>query len=195
MTVATRPRMGLEEYLNYDDGTDTRYELVDGVLVAMGAENTINPQIAMFLAFAFGALGIAPYRLAIGHQIVVSSPKVTARQPDLIVHSETSEAAISGDGKLLRFDQPAPLLVVEVVSPGAPGSENYDRDYIEKRSEYALRGIPEYWIVDPQRQVVSVLTLQNGQYIERRFTGDDAIVSATFPNLSLTVQAVLKAGR
>jgi hypothetical protein len=30
MTVATQRRMSLEEYLNYDDGTDTRYELVDG---------------------------------------------------------------------------------------------------------------------------------------------------------------------
>lgn len=30
MTIATKP-MTLEDYLNYDDGTDTRYELVDGI--------------------------------------------------------------------------------------------------------------------------------------------------------------------
>jgi Uma2 family endonuclease len=42
MTVATARRMSLKEYLIYDDGTETRYELVDGVLVAMGAESTIN---------------------------------------------------------------------------------------------------------------------------------------------------------
>ena len=39
MTIATNQRLTLEEYLSYDDGTDTRHELVDGVLVAMGAES------------------------------------------------------------------------------------------------------------------------------------------------------------
>ncbi|WP_367889252.1 Uma2 family endonuclease [Leptolyngbya iicbica] len=43
---------------------------------------------------------------------------------------------------------PAPLLVVEVVSPG---KVNEDRDYRYKRSEYATRGIGEYWIIDPSR--------------------------------------------
>ncbi len=52
-----------EEYLDYDDGTDTRYELVDGVLVEMGAESTLNTQIAVFLLLTFAALGIARYGL------------------------------------------------------------------------------------------------------------------------------------
>jgi Uma2 family endonuclease len=43
MTVATRSRMSLEEYLTYEDGTDARYEWVDGVLVEMGAESTGEP--------------------------------------------------------------------------------------------------------------------------------------------------------
>jgi Uma2 family endonuclease len=45
MAVATRRSMSLEEYLIYDDGMDTRYELVDEVLVEMGAESTINAWI------------------------------------------------------------------------------------------------------------------------------------------------------
>jgi Putative restriction endonuclease len=53
--------MTLEEYLTYDDGTDTRYELADGVLVPMGTENPINPQIAGFLFTVFLSLGIPPY--------------------------------------------------------------------------------------------------------------------------------------
>ena len=39
----------LEEYITYNDGTDTRYELRDGVLVAVGAESDANVNIAMFL--------------------------------------------------------------------------------------------------------------------------------------------------
>lgn len=39
MTIASQ-KMTLEEYLNYDDGTDTRYELVNGELIAMGKKIT-----------------------------------------------------------------------------------------------------------------------------------------------------------
>lgn len=42
--------------------------------------------------------------------------------------------------------------MVEIVSPG---QEN--RDYRYKRSEYAARGIAEYWIIDPMQQKVTVL--------------------------------------
>ncbi len=63
-TTATPRRMSLEEYLTHDDGTDTRYELEDGVLVEMGVESTINTWIAMYLAFAFGALGYPLTELA-----------------------------------------------------------------------------------------------------------------------------------
>ena len=67
MTVATDGRMTLKEYLVYEDGTDIRYELEDGVLVEMGAETPLNPRIAAMLMFLFGDLGIDRKFLAIGH--------------------------------------------------------------------------------------------------------------------------------
>ena len=48
MTIATQ-KLTLEEYLVYDDGTDTRYELVDGELVAMPPESDRNNLIALYL--------------------------------------------------------------------------------------------------------------------------------------------------
>ena len=193
MVVATNRRMTLKEYLDYDDDTDMHYELVDGVLVEMGAENPLNPQIAMLLAFAFGSLGIPPHRLAIGHQIEVQSKYVTARQPDLIVHSENSEAAIVVDGKLLRLGMPLPILIVEVVSSSDTDKKSSDRDYIEKRNEYAARGIPEYWIVDPIEEIVLVLDLQDREYSSRSFTGEMTIVSSSFPALNIIAKQVLSA--
>ncbi|NES17676.1 MAG: Uma2 family endonuclease [Symploca sp. SIO3E6] len=196
MTIATNRRMTIEEYLNYDDGTDTRYELVDGVLVEMGAESTLNTQIAMFLVATFLQLGIPYYRLGIKQKIAVSSREVTARDPDLIVHSHESVQAIEGlKQALLDVDMPSPALVIEVVSPGEPGDKNYDRDYVEKRREYAARGIAEYWLIDPHRQVVVVLTLQCQTYQEQRFTEQMAIASPTFPNLNLTAAQILNAGK
>jgi Uma2 family endonuclease len=194
MTIATTKRLTIEEYLDYDDGTETRYELVDGVLVEMGAETPINPTIAMFLAFTFATLGIPPYRLAIGHQIEVDSTKATARQPDLIVHTEESIKAALSDKKILRFAAPAPMLVVEVVSNSDTDKKSRERDYLEKRSEYATRGIPEYWIVDPIAGLVIVGILSNNAYEALEFRGSDAIASLTFPTLHLTAAQVLKAG-
>lgn len=195
MTVAINQRLTLEEYLTYDDGTDVHYELVDGILVEMGAESPINPQIASFLFAVFLALGVPYYRLVIGHQIAVSSVKATARQPDLIVHSADSEAAILADGKLLRFNLPAPILVVEIVSHSDTDQKSRNRDYIEKRAEYAARSIPEYWIVDPILGLVTVCSLIDQAYQSLEFRGDDCITSLNFPGLTLTATQLVTAGR
>ena len=196
MTQATRPRLTIEEFLTYDDGTNTRYELVDGVLVEMGAESTINTLIAGFLFATFLQLGIPAYQIGFKQWIAVSDSTATARDPDLIVHSEASFAAIEGSSQaIVKAGMPNPLLVVEVVSPGKPGEDNYDRDYIEKPKEYATRGIPEFWQIDPSRSVVAVLTLKDGNYWSREFRGDSRVVSPTFPDLQLTADQVLRAGR
>jgi Uma2 family endonuclease len=196
MTVATQKRMSLEEYLTYDDGTDTRYELVDGVLVAMGNEAKINTQIAMYLIAAFMGLGIPHYRLGFKQKIEVRSQHASARDPDLIVHTEASAAAGDAAAEFcLKLKEANPLIVVEVVSPGEPGTLNYDRDYQHKRDEYAARGIPEYWIVDPARKVVLVLTLADSAYQFQNFIGQQVIISPTFPDLTLTASQVLTAGR
>ena len=196
MTQAKIRFKSVEEYLDYDDGTDTRYELVNGELVEMGAESTINTLIASFLLLHFVQMGIPFYQIGFKQWISVSSSNATVRDPDLIVHSEASFAAIDGASQaLITPDMPTPVLVIEVVSPGNPGSDNYDRDYIEKPEEYAARGIPEFWQIDPKREVVTVLRLENGFYLSREFRGDDRIASPTFPELALTAEQVLRAGR
>ncbi|MGK7872084.1 MAG: Uma2 family endonuclease, partial [Xenococcaceae cyanobacterium] len=77
-------------------------------------------------------------------------------------------------------------LAVEVVS-----SSSIKRDYEEKPLEYANKGIPEYWIVDPIENKVTVLLLERGTYQEREFTAFEQIVSRTFPELNLTVEQML----
>ncbi|MEP0916294.1 Uma2 family endonuclease [Leptolyngbya sp. DQ-M1] len=195
MTQAKPRFQTIKEYLDYDDGTDTRYELVDGVLVEMGAEKPINTAIAVFLIGYFLQLGIPVSRIDIKHLIAVSSSRVTARDPDLMIHSEASRDAMNRTAQLfLSATMPAPLLVIEVVSPGEPGSDNYNRDYIEKPREYAARGIPEYWLIDPNRAVALVLTLQNDRYQPKEFRNNDRLVSPTFPNLQLAAAQILEAG-
>jgi len=52
-------------------------------------------------------------------------------------------------------------LMMEVISPG---KESRERDEREKRDEYAAAGIPEYWIVDPELERITVLVLTDAEY-------------------------------
>ena len=87
MTIS-QPRMTLDEYLNYDNGTDTRYELVNGEVVAMPTENDINGRIALFLVLQLAQL--IPCRLLCCNStaIAVSGSRATTRIPDVMVVSE-----------------------------------------------------------------------------------------------------------
>lgn len=77
---------------------------------------------------------------------------------------------------------PPPLLVIEVVSPG---ELQHERDYIAKRRQYEERGIPEYWLVDPERQLIMVLALSPQTYTNiGQFQTNSFIVSPTFPELN-----------
>lgn len=53
-------------------------------------------------------------------------------------------------------------LVLEVASPDKP-----ERDLGEKRREYAEAGIPEYWLVNPFDETITVLTLGAERTMER----------------------------
>jgi hypothetical protein len=67
-----------------------------------------------------------------------------------------------------------------------------NRDYRYKSSEYAARGIPEYWIVDPITQKVTVLEWVEGFYEEQVYENDNMIVSPLFADLKLTAAQVLQ---
>jgi Uma2 family endonuclease len=190
MSVAAKS-MTLEAYLHHDDGSDTRYELVNGELTAMPPESRLNIKIAVFLLTQFLRLGIPENQIAIKTQIAVSGSRSTAREPDLMVLSE--EAAIALDEAKQSFitqDMPPPLLVIEVVSPN---QEN--RDYRHKRTEYAGRQIPEYWIVDPIAQKVTVLEWVDGLYEEQVYQSEQVIRSPQLCRFNLTAAAILSAGR
>ncbi len=190
--IATQCRMTLAEYLVYDDGTDARYELENGVLVTMGTESTVNTAIFSFLFAVFLGLGIEPQRLGVKQKVEVRSRYASARDPDLLIHSIESRLAIKGRSQACLFlDEPNPLIVIEMVLPGGEGTENYQRDYEQKPIEYADRGIAEFWQVDAARSWVRVGVLVDGVYQFETFQGDAIVVSPAFPELKLKALAVL----
>jgi Uma2 family endonuclease len=177
-----------EDYLRHDDGTDTRYELVNGVLVEMPPESEENNDIARKLLFELAKhLPIA----LLAHkdtEIEVTGRRATGRIPDLLVHTEASKAAVAGATRAtITRDMPPPALVVEVVSPG---QANRERDYRYKHTEYAARGIAEYWIVDPETRQVTLCLWVDGQYEDRVYIEAEAIQSIVVPGFGLTAAEI-----
>jgi Uma2 family endonuclease len=186
MVVPTK-LLSLDEYLNYDDGTDILCELVNGELIPITPKSYQNQTISICLLAYFVKLGIPPQLLRNQIAISVTGGRATALIPDLTILSEELELELSETNRsIILADMPPPTLVVEVVSP------NQDkRDYRYKRSEYAARQIPEYWIVDPILNKVTILELVEGLYEEQVFMDEQVIVSPQFSQLKLTAQQVL----
>jgi Uma2 family endonuclease len=190
MNQAISPKstdLTFEEYLAYDDGTDARYELVNGALVDMPPENDKNLEIARKLLLLL-IKHIPVERVTWGTEIEVTGRRATCRIPNLLVHTEESKAALAGTARAtITRDMPPPALVIEVVSPG---QTNRDRDYRYKYTEYAARGIAEYWIVDPETKQITVCQWVNGLYEDTMYEEVEQIQSATVPNLVLTPKEI-----
>lgn len=89
---------------------------------------------------------------------------------------------------IINLNEPAPILVVEVVSESTKAV-----DYRAKYSEYSVLEIAEYWIVDPLDPKVTVCELNEGRYDDAVFTANQMVQSSVFPSLQLTAEQVLVA--
>lgn len=109
----------------------------------------------------------------------------TIREPDLLYIAPENAPGP-------EVDYPAHLdLALEIVSPGKDARQ---RDYEDKRADYARAGISEYWIVDPQENQVTVLVLQNGEDVEHGlFRIGETASGLLLPTLRVDVDAMLKA--
>jgi Uma2 family endonuclease len=190
--VQTRPKFySFDDYLAYDNGTDSLYELFNGELIEVPPESGYNTSIAFFLGIQFAALvghlRVRPHGLELE---VRGEPK--NRYPDLTV-LQPEHIPLLAARNTIRLSMPPPLLVVEVVSPGELQRE---RDYIAKRIQYEDLGIPEYWIIDPQEQAILVLVINDDGYAPvDTFAGSRAITSPQLPALSLTPAELFAAGQ
>ncbi len=84
-----------------------------------------------------------------------TGPDLPGRAPDLIFVSTPHLKRL----KRNHLQGPADL-VIEIISPGSRGTDRGDKFY-----EYEKGGVPEYWLVDPERkQAEFYLRGKNGIY-------------------------------
>ncbi|MDB9526628.1 Uma2 family endonuclease [Oscillatoria sp. CS-180] len=177
-----------EDFLAYTEAADAYYELTNGDLIEMPPESYENIRRALNLYEIFKVLidaqQICPQGLALA---MPGQPK--NRYPGLtVLRPEHPEQMQVLGQAAITLDMEPPLLVVEVVSPGP---ENRRRDYVDKRNQYEWRGVPEYWILDPVVEQVTVLVLTEDGYAETVFSGEEMVKSPTFVSWSLTAAAML----
>jgi Uma2 family endonuclease len=195
MTIATNRKLTFQDYLTYVEGSETRYELVDGELVPMSLGTGKHGKITKFLEKVLDAEILQERRqwTAERFSIGVQSPRGTrwdtSRIPDVVLVTLEQWEELQTRAAVIALNEPPPIQLVEVVSP----STTID-DYRAKRPEYSVLDIPEYWIVDPLQEKVTVCTLRDGLYDLAEFQGSDRIVSPTFPNLQLTAEQILNPG-
>lgn len=174
---------GDDAYLWLTDHTRRLVELTDGYLEILPMPSRGHQRILAFLYSAFraflrpagGEVLFAPLRLRVRRS--------KFREPDLLMVRDARDAR-SGD----RFWTGADA-VVEVVSPDSP-----ERDLVHKREDYAEAAIPEYWIVDPQTETITVLVLGDAGYVTRGVYGrNDQADSLALPGFAVNAGDVFDA--
>ena len=171
------------DYLRLTDCTNRLIEWTDGCIEVLPMPTDEHQSIAAYLyklldAFALAGGGkvlFAPLRLRIREG--------KFREPDLVLIRDAGDAR-----RRNRFWLGADL-TVEILSPDEP-----KRDLVDKRRDYAEAGIPEYWMVDPRNETVTVLALQGAVYVEHGvFTRGTQADSVLLDGLTVDVAAVFDA--
>ncbi|MDQ5852747.1 MAG: Uma2 family endonuclease [Chloroflexota bacterium] len=181
--AALQGRWTEEQYLLLTNQTNRLIEFTDGYIEVLPMPTRKHQVILAFLYEAFllfirprgGKVLFAPLRVQVGPR--------KYREPDLLLLRDANDQR-NQEAYWLGAD-----LVAEIVSPDDP-----DRDTVTKRADYALAGIPEYWIVNPLDDTIMVLTLAGDAYTEHgAYRRGETASSALLPGFTVHVDTVLDA--
>ena len=169
-----------------DDGL--RHELIDGEHYVTPSPNLKHQQvsgnfhllIATWLeAHPIGRIFYAPFDVVFSKFDVV--------EPDLLYMSNERAATILTAANV----QGVPELVIEI---GSPGTRR--RDETIKRRLYERMGVSEYWVVDPELDVVRVYrrgTSGFARAIEFVAEAGDILTTPLLPDLNLPLARIFRA--
>jgi Uma2 family endonuclease len=163
---------------------EKRYELIDGDLHMVPAPRTFHQLVSVEIMEALnrfvreqglGRVFSAPCDVYFSRQDVV--------QPDILFIASNRLGVIKEN-----YIQGAPDLVIEILSPS---SEEMDRQL--KRKLYALHGVREYWIVNPDAKSIEVLTRQEGDLrIVQTFVADEWLTSPLLEGFRMLLLEVFR---
>jgi Uma2 family endonuclease len=154
-------------------------EWVNGVVIEMPSIDARHDALVLFLRMLFVAyFERMPSGLTLGDPMIMRLIDVpSSRAPDILV--------LLND-RIDRLQQNEVIgpanLVIEIVSEGSIRA-----DYVDKRREYELGGVPEYWILDRRKKEAMFLQLNADGLYDEVLSDDDVYHSRELPNFQLNV--------
>ena len=171
----------VEQYLKLTNQTNRLIEFTDGVLEVLPMPTKYHQAVSRVLFLALLAI-----MQRIGGDIFYAPLRVEVRpgkfrEPDLLLVLNKADPRAQ-DEYWTGAD-----LVIEIVSPDKP-----KRDTEQKPLDYAEAGIPEYWIVNPLQNTITVLVLDGTEYRPYGvFHRGQRANSKLLPDFSVAVDDVL----
>lgn len=177
-------------YLSFTESTNRLIEFTDGRIEFLTMPTKSHQLILMFLLDALRRL-VNPCNLgvALPAPLRVRIRQGKYREPD-IVFMRTVHAGRAGEEYFDGAD-----LVMEIVSDDA---ESRKRDLSEKVHDYAEARIPEYWIVDPVEEQITVCSqpeVTAGYRVRQVFTRNEIAVSPLLDGFAIDVAEALDSGK
>lgn len=136
------------------------YELIRGRFVMSPSPVPRHQIVLMLLAEAFLKIARRSGGIALCAPMDVVFSDDTILQPDLLYVAKSRRHIVK------QRVEGAPDLVSEIIS----GTTRRDR--VEKLDLYARHGVGEYWIVDPQTQLIEFLINEGGRFVVQSPTND-----------------------
>ena len=172
-----------EDYLQFpDDGK--RHEIIEGDHYMTPAPKAKHQTAVLNLSLAIGGfvknhgLGlvfIAPFDVILSNENVI--------QPDILFVSAARAAIVTEDNI-----QGAPDIVVEILS-----ESTRKKDEVTKRKLYEKFGVQEYWIVDPELEIVKIFKLTEqiyGRALELSKENSEILTTNFLPGFRLPVSKI-----
>jgi Uma2 family endonuclease len=170
----------VEDYMKLDDGK--RYELIGGELIVVPSPRPRHQKIANRF---FAALD----RFVIMNNLGEVNGDVDVHLGDMVVAPDVffiAKDRLDIIGEL--YIQGAPDLVVEVLSPSTAVHDKKRKSQI-----YFKHGVKEYWMVDPDLQLVEVLIAGEKEWRWAAvFDQKDVLTTALLPGLEISLGEVFK---
>lgn len=156
-----------------------RVELLKGKILEMSVPSPIHQEISgnlqgalfVFLKNSKCKLYTAPFDVRFSQK--GESQVYTIVQPDLCVVCDFEKIDSKGCVG-------SPDLVVEILSPG-----NSKKEMKSKFALYQEEGVREYWVVDPERELVFVYVADNKKFKPTIPIADDYVYSTIFPDFKI----------
>jgi Uma2 family endonuclease len=146
-------RMTVDQFLDWEDGTDTRYELVDGQPVAMASGTPEHSELTARISASLGARLREPCRVHAGQAIRRAEDHWRSYVPDVLVTCEPRE-----QGKKAIE---APRLIVAVLSPSTASNDHGDKfDFYR-----AIPSVDEILFVASTTRRIEVWRREDGEWL------------------------------